>query len=92
MFPAVQKRGPRTQDSPVVSFGCARVCCAGGRVVAEKVYPVLLTAAQGGRMLVAEGEGGEYLHLQTQCCGDQRFPQWLIPSIIGCRGPEVPEP
>ena len=36
-------------------FGCARVRCAGGRVVAEKVHPVLLAAAQGGRALVAAG-------------------------------------
>ena len=36
-------------------------------MVAEKVHPVPLTAAQGGRALVAEGEGGEYRHLQTQC-------------------------
>ena len=51
---------------------------------------ILLTAAQGGRAFVAAGEGGEYL--QTQCRADKRLPQRLIPSIIGGRGPEGPEP
>ena len=55
-------------------------------MVAEKVHPVLLTAAQGGRALVAAGEGGEYRNLQTQCRADERFPQRLIPSIIGGNG------
>ena len=73
-------------------FGCARVRCAGGRVVAQKVHPVLLTASQGGIALVAPGEGGEYRHLQTQCRADERLPQLLIPSIIGGCGPEGPEP
>ena len=55
-------------------------------MVAEKVHPVLLTAAQGGGALVTAGEGGQYRHLQTQCRADERFPQRLIPSIIGGRG------
>jgi hypothetical protein len=82
----------QNSDGPVVCFGCARVRGTGGRVVAKKVHPVLLTAAQGGRALVAAGEGGEYRHLQTQCRADERFPQRLIPSNIGSRGPEGPEP
>jgi hypothetical protein len=49
----------QNSDCPVVRFGCDRVHGAGGRVVAKKVHPVLLTAAQGGSALVAAGEGGE---------------------------------
>ena len=64
-------------------FGCATVRRTGGRVVAVRVYAVLLAAAQGGRALVAAGEGGEYRHLQTQCRADKRLPQRLIPSVIG---------
>jgi hypothetical protein len=88
------KRGPRTltaQSCALVAPESARVRGAGGRVVSKKVHPVLLTATQGGRVMVAAGEGG-YLHLQTQCCADERFPQWLIPSIVVGRGPEGPEP
>ena len=59
-------------------------------MVAVRVYAVLLAAAQGGRALVAAGEGGEYRHLQTQCRADKRLPQRLIPSIIGGRGSEGP--
>ena len=61
-------------------------------MVAEKVHPMLLAAAQGGRALVAAGEGREHRHLQTQCRADKHFPQRLIPSMIGGRGPEGPEP
>ena len=53
---------------------------------------MLLAAAQGGRALVAAGEGGEYRHLQTQCRADKRLPQRLIPSVIGSGGPDGPEP
>ena len=82
----------KNSDGPVVRFGYARVRGAGGRVVAEKVHPVLLTAAQGGPALVAAGEGGEHRHLQARCRADKRLPQRLIASIIGGRGPEGPEP
>ncbi len=60
----------QNSDGPVVRFGCAGVCGTGGRVVAEKVHPVLLTAAQGGHTMVTAGEGGEYQHIQTQCRAD----------------------
>ena len=36
-------------------------------MVTIKVHAVLLAVAQGGRELVAAGEGGEYRHLETQC-------------------------
>ena len=68
------------------------MCGAGGRVVAEKVHPVPLTASQGGHALVVSGEGVEYWHLQTQCCADKRLPQRLIPIVIGSGGPDGPEP
>ena len=73
-------------------YGCAGVCCAGRRDVAVKVHPVLPAAAQGGRALVAAGEGGEYRRLQTQGRADKRLPQLLIPSVIGSGGPDGPEP
>jgi len=61
-------------------------------VVSVRVCAVLLAAAQGGRVLVAAGEDGEYLHLQTQCRADKRLPQQLIPSVIASGGPDGPEP
>ena len=61
-------------------------------MVAVRVYAELLAAAQGGRALVAAGEGVEYRHLQTQCRADKRLPQRLIPSVIGSGGPDGPEP
>ena len=79
-------------NCPVVRFGCATVRRTGGRVVAVRVYAVLLAAAQGGRALVVVGEGGEYLHLQTQCRADKRLPQLLIPNVIGSGGLDGPEP
>ena len=45
-------------DGPVVRLRCTGVCRAGPRVVTVKVQSVLLAAAQGGRALVAAGEGG----------------------------------
>ncbi len=43
-----QEERAQNSDGAVVSFGCDRVRGAGGRVVAKKVHPVLLTAVQGG--------------------------------------------
>jgi hypothetical protein len=57
-----------------MGFSCTAVCRASLRVVAVEVHAVLLAAAQGGRALVAAGEGGEYRHLQTQCRADERLP------------------
>jgi hypothetical protein len=73
-----------------MGFGGTGMCRANRRVVAVEVHAVLLAAAQGGRALVAAGEGGEYRHLQTQCRADKRLPQRLVPSIIGGRVPEGP--
>ena len=70
----------------------ATVRRTGRCVVSGGVDAVLLAAAQGGRALVAAGEGGEYWHLQTQCRADKRLPQRLIPSVIGSGGPDGPEP
>jgi hypothetical protein len=75
-----------------VRFGCATHRRTGGRVVVVHVYAVLLAATQGGCALVAAGEGGEYLHLQTQCRADKRLSQRLIPRVIGSGGPDGPEP
>jgi hypothetical protein len=62
-------------------------------VVTVKVHSMLLAAAQGERVLVAAGEGGEYRHLKTQCRVEERLPQRMVPSIIGSCGPvESPEP
>ena len=74
-----------------MGFGGTGMCRANRRVVAVEVHAVLLAAAQGGRALVAAGEGGEYRHLQTQCRADKRLPQRLIPSVIGSGGPDGPE-
>ena len=71
-----------------MGFGGTGVYHASRRVIAVRVHA--LAAAQGGRALVAAGEGGEDRHLQTQCRADERLPQQLIPSIIGGRGPEGP--
>jgi hypothetical protein len=93
--PSVRKTLPeRTKNSsdPVMGFSCPGVCRASRRVIVVDVHAVLLAASQGGRALVAAGEGGEYLHLQTQCRADKRLPHRLVPSIIGGRGPEGPEP
>ena len=69
-------------------FGCATVHSTGGRVVAVRVCAVLLAAAQGGRVLVAVGEGaGEYKHLQTQCRADKRLP--LPPLSSGVASSEL---
>ena len=61
-------------------------------MVSVRVCAVLLAAAQGGRVLVAAGEVGEYRHLQTQCRENKRLPQRLIPIVIGSGGPDGPEP
>ncbi len=71
-------------------IGCPTVRRTGGRVVAVRVYTVLLAATQGGHALFAAGEGGEYRHLRTQCRADKRLPQQLIPSVIGSGGPDGP--
>ena len=53
----------------------------------QTLYSICTWAAQGGRMLVEAGEGGEYRHLQTQCRADKP-----IPTVIGGGGSDGPEP
>ena len=64
-MPSGAEERAQNSDRPVVRFGCATVGRTGGRVVAVRVCAVLFAAAQGGRALVAAGEGGEHRHLQS---------------------------